>query len=157
GHGMEYGGKNFLIPTDARLASDRDIEWEVVPLDLVITAAQPSNLQIIILDACRDNPMASNMTISGDARSVGQGMKRTMTRGFASIEPQGNTLIAYAAKHGSVAYDGDTGNSPYTMALIEHLTSPGVDVRIMFGMVRDNVISRTKGLQEPFVYGSIGG
>lgn len=157
GHGMEFGGKNFLIPTDARLAADQDIEWEVVPLDLVLTAAQPAKVRIVILDACRNNPLAAQMAVSQSSRSVETGSLRTVSQGLAEVDERDNTLIAYAAKHGSVAYDGIEEDSPYTLALIDHMGTPGVDVRIMFGMVRDNVMRRTRGKQVPYVYGAIGG
>jgi branched-chain amino acid transport system substrate-binding protein len=167
GHGMEFGGKTFLVPTDARLASEQDLEWEIIPLDLVLTAIEPSHFQLVILDACRDNPLAAHMVIGRGAaptageRSTGSGAKggtRSIGPGLAEVQPQGNnTLIAYAAKHGSYALDGDGDNSPYTQALLDHIEEPGVEIRILFGMVRDNVMRRTNGRQEPFVYGSVGG
>lgn len=164
GHGMEFGGKTYLVPTDARLHADVDIEWEVVPLDLVLTAAEPSKMQLVILDACRDNPLAAKMNV---IRSASRGLRSGAAQnalqpaaslGLAVVEPRGaNTLIAYAAKHGSVAYDGDASNSPYTLAILDHIEEPGVELRLLFGKVRDNVVRRTGGKQEPFVYGSIGG
>jgi branched-chain amino acid transport system substrate-binding protein len=166
GHGMEFGGKTFLIPTDARLAMEQDLEWEIIPLDLVLTVVEPSQFQLVILDACRDNPLAAHMVIGRSAaptsggRSTGSGAKggtRSVGPGLAEVQPQGNTLIAYAAKHGSYALDGDGENSPFTQALLDHIEEPGVEVRILFGMVRDNVVRRTHGRQEPFVYGSVGG
>jgi branched-chain amino acid transport system substrate-binding protein len=167
GHGMEFGGKTFLIPIDARLTSEQDLEWEIVPLDLVLTAVEPSQFQLVILDACRDNPLAARMVIGRSAapiaggRATGSGAKggtRGVGHGLAEVQPQGNnTLIAYAAKHGSFALDGDGENSPYTQALLDHIEEPGIEIRILFGMVRDNVMRRTNGRQEPFVYGSLGG
>ena len=90
-------------------------------------------------------------------------MKRTVAsraigRGLAKIEPTSpNTLIAYSAKAGSTALDGDGKNSPFTIALSKHLTTPGLDVRRAFGFVRDDVLKTTGNRQEPFVYGSLGG
>jgi uncharacterized caspase-like protein len=99
-------------------------------------------------------PSAGGTTKSSDAK----GRKRSVGPGLADVQPQGNnTLIAYAAKHGSYALDGDGENSPYTQAILDHMEEPGVEIRILFGMVRDNVMRRTKGQQEPFVYGSVGG
>jgi hypothetical protein len=90
-------------------------------------------------------------------------MKRTMTgrsigRGLASVEPTtSNTLIAFAAKGGSTADDGGGSHSPFTTALLNNIATPGLDLRIAFGRVRDQVLQSTSGKQEPFVYGSLGG
>src|SRR5258708_10523609 len=90
-------------------------------------------------------------------------MKRTVAsraigQGLAKVEPTSpNTLIAYSAKAGSTALDGDAKNSPFTLALARHLTTPGLDVRRAFGFVRDDVLKTTGNRQEPFGYGSGGG
>jgi hypothetical protein len=90
-------------------------------------------------------------------------MKRTVAsraigQGLAKVKPASpNTLIAYAAKAGSTASDGDSKNSPFTAALVKHITAPGLDVRKAFGFVRDDVLKNTSNRQEPFVYGSLGG
>ena len=107
GHGIEVDKRNFLIPVDARLLSDADVEFEAVSLDLVLRAVEgASNFRLIVLDACRDNPFAVAMRRAGGTRSIG--------RGLASVEPPGETLVAYAAKEGTVAADGEGRNSPYT-------------------------------------------
>src|SRR6202008_1913463 len=107
-------------------------------------------LRLVILDACRDNPFAKTMKHSMASRSIG--------RGLARVEPTStNTLIAYSAKAGSTAQDGDGRNRPFTTALSQHLTTPGLDVRKAFGFVRDDVLKSTGNRQEPFVYGSLGG
>ena len=148
GHGIEVDKRNFLIPVDARLLSDADVEFETVPLDLLSRAVERAKgLRLIILDACRDNPFAVAMQRSGATRSIG--------RGLASVEPSGETLVAYAAKEGTVAADGDGRNSPYTTALLAHLEEPGLEVGLMFRKVRDAVLASTGGRQEPFVYGSL--
>src|SRR5262249_37364334 len=83
---------------------------------------------------------------------------RAIGQGLAKIEPTSpNLLIAYSAKAGSTAADGDGNNSPFTIALSHHLTTPGLDVRRAFGYVRDDVLKTTNNRQEPFVYGSLGG
>jgi hypothetical protein len=90
-------------------------------------------------------------------------MKRTVAsralgRGLAGVEPgKPNTLIAFAAKGGSTADDGVGQNSPFTTALLKHLTTPGLDLRQAFGLIRDDVMKATDNKQEPFVYGSLGG
>jgi uncharacterized caspase-like protein len=151
GHGMEVDGTNYLIPVDARLERDTDVYDEAFSLDRILVAVEPAKqLRLVILDACRDNPFARNMKHSMASRSIG--------RGLARVEPTNtNTLIAYSAKAGSTAQDGDGKNSPFTTALSQHLTTPGLDVRKAFGFVRDDVLKSTGNRQEPFVYGSLGG
>ena len=148
GHGIEVDQRNFLVPVDARLSSDQDVEFETVPLELVMrSVARASGLRLVILDACRDNPFAVSMQRAGATRSVG--------RGLARAEPAGETLVAYAAKGGTVASDGDGRNSPYSRALLAHLEEPGLEVGLLFRKVRDAVLAATGGRQEPFVYGSL--
>ncbi len=150
GHGIEIDGTNYLIPVDAKLARDFDVEDEALALDRVVRAIEPARqLRLVILDACRDNPFAKTMKRAVGTRSLG--------RGLAKVEPTADTLIAYSAKAGSVALDGDTRNSPFTTALVKHLPTPGLDIRIAFGRVRDDVLETTKRQQEPFIYGSLGG
>jgi hypothetical protein len=151
GHGMEVDGTNYLIPVDAKLERDTDVYDEALSLDRVLVAVEPAKqLRLVILDACRDNPFAKTMKRTVAARSIG--------RGLAKVEPSSpNTLIAYSAKAGSTALDGDAKNSPFTLALAKHLTTPGLDVRKAFGFVRDEVLKTTGNRQEPFVYGSLGG
>ena len=148
GHGIEVDKRNFLIPVDARLLSDADVEFEAVPLNLLSRSVERAKgLRLIILDACRDNPFAVAIQRSGATRSIG--------RGLARVEPSGETLVAYAAKEGTVAADGEGRNSPYTTALLAHLEEPGLEVGLMFRKVRDAVLASTGGRQEPFVYGSL--
>ncbi len=151
GHGIEVDGTNYLVPADAKLARDFDIEDEALSLDRLLKAIEPAKrLRLVMLDACRDNPFAKTMKRTVASRSVG--------RGLAKIEPVvSDTLIAFAARAGSVALDGDSSNSPFTTALLEHIATPGVDLRIAFGRVRDSVLSSTGRKQEPYVYGSLGG
>ena len=114
-------------------------------------AVEPAKqLRLVILDACRDNPFAKTMKRTLASRAVG--------RGLAKVEPTSpNTMIAFAAKAGSTASDGDGKNSPFAAALIEHLPKPGLDLRRAFGFVRDDVLKNTGNKQEPYVYGSLGG
>jgi hypothetical protein len=151
GHGIEVGGQNYLVPTDAELSHADLVEFESMPLSTVMAALSRANrLKLIILDACRDNPFAARMTREGATRSVG--------RGLARVEPDGgDTLVAYAAREGTVAIDGDGTNSPYATALARHLSEPGLDIRFLFGRVRDDVLTMTKRQQEPTYYGSLGG
>ncbi|MCS3730387.1 caspase family protein [Bradyrhizobium betae] len=151
GHGIEVEGSNYLIPVDAKLERDTDVYDEALSLDRVLVAVEPAKqLRLVILDACRDNPFGKTMRRTIASRGIG--------RGLAQVEPTSpNTLIAYSAKAGFTAQDGDGANSPFTVALSKHLTTPGLDVRRAFGFVRDEVLKSTGNKQEPFVYGSLGG
>ena len=151
GHGIEVNGTNYLIPVDATLERDIDVEDEAVPLDRVTQILdQAKRLRLVILDACRDNPFVRSMRRTTASRSIGRGLARVDI--LAS-----DTLIAFAAKAGSTASDGEGANSPYTGALVKHLTTPGLDLRLALGRVRDEVLKTTANRQEPFVYGSLGG
>ncbi len=153
GHGLEIGGSNYLIPIDAKLASDRDAEDEAITLERLSTSADgASKLRVIILDACRDNPFTGLM------RSNRKTNARAVSSGLGKMEPSSmDTLIAYAAKAGSTAEDGDGQHSPFTNAILKNLTVPGLDIRLAFGRIRDEVMRATGSRQEPFVYGSLGG
>src|SRR5438876_7781404 len=151
GHGIEVDGGNYLIPVDAKLERDTDVYDEALSLERVLIAIEPAKkLRLVILDACRDNPFAKTMKRTVASRAIGQGL--------AKVEPANpNVLIAYSAKAGSTAADGDGKNSPFTIALANHIATPGLDVRRAFGFVRDEVLKTTGNRQEPFVYGSLGG
>jgi tetratricopeptide (TPR) repeat protein len=150
GHGIEVGGVNYLIPVDAALKIDKDVQDEAVPLDRVLSAIESAKrLRLVILDACRDNPFVTSMKRSIASRSIG--------RGLAQIEPDGGVLVAYAAKHGQVALDGDGANSPFVAALVKRLETPGLDISLLFRQVRDDVLAATRRQQEPYVYGSLPG
>ena len=151
GHGIEVDGTNYLIPVDAALERDTDAYDEAIALDRILQAIEPAKqLRLVILDACRDNPFAKSMKRTLAARSLG--------RGLAGVEPsKPNTLIAFAAKGGSTASDGDSKNSPFTTALLKYLAKPGLELGKAFRLVRDDVMNATANKQEPFVYGSLGG
>ena len=151
GHGLEFEGNNYLVPIDAKLEWDVDIEDETTSLDRVLKMIEPAKrLRLVILDACRDNPFVASMKRSVATRAV--------SRGLAKVEPvTSDTLIAFAAKAGSTADDGSGTHSPFTTALLKHLAVPGLDLRFAFGRVRDDVLKTTRNKQEPFVYGSLGG
>src|SRR3979409_1374588 len=151
GHGIELDGTNYLIPVDATLETDADVLDETLSLERVLFAVEPAKqLRLVILDACRDNPFSKTMKRTIASRAIG--------RGLAKVEPSSpNTMIAFAAKAGSTASDGDSKNSPFAKALVDHLTKPGLDLRKAFGFVRDDVLKATGKTQEPFIYGSLGG
>ena len=151
GHGLEVDGTNYLVPVDAVLERDTDAYDEAIALDRILQAIEPARqLRLVILDACRDNPFAKTMKRTVASRALG--------RGLAGVEPsRPNTLIAFAAKGGSTASDGDSKNSPFTMALLKYLARPGLELGKAFRLVRDDVMNATGNRQEPFVYGSLGG
>jgi hypothetical protein len=150
GHGLEFGGVNYLVPTDANLTTDSDVSFEAVPLDLVLNAVSGARrLKMVLLDACRDNPFLPSMKMTSGSRSI--------QRGLARIEPAGDTLVAYAAKAGSTAADGAAGDSPFSLALAHNLVKPGLEIRLLMGVVRDEVVEETGHKQEPAIYGSLGG
>ena len=151
GHGFEMNGTNYLVPIDAKLERDFDVEDETVPLDRFLDAVDPARrLRLLILDACRDNPFVKKIRRTVATRAIGQGLAKIDVTST-------DTLIAFAAKAGSVATEGEGPHSPFTAALLKHLPTPGLDVRILFGRVRDDVFTSTARRQEPFVYGSLGG
>ena len=149
GHGIEVGGVNYIIPVDATLEQQSHVEDETVPLTRVLgKVAGAGKMQLVILDACRNNPFVPKMRSAGrQVRSIG--------RGLASIEPESGVLIAYAARDGTTALDGDSANSPYAEALVKYLSEPGLEISLLFRKVRDDVFNKTGRQQEPYTYGSL--
>ena len=141
GHGIASDGRNYLVPVDAQLSSDADVEFEAVPLALVERAmARAPGARLIILDASRENPFAA-----------------ALDAGLAAVEPSAGTLMTYAAEAGTVSIEGAGRNSPYTEALLNHLEKPGLELERMFASVREAVRTATDTSQEPAVYGSLAG
>jgi tetratricopeptide (TPR) repeat protein len=163
GHGMEVGGVNYLVPTDAKLAVDRDIQFEAVPLDQVLAAVDTAKkLKLVVLDACRDNPFSPRKTETPatDAATPTGGAKigsRSIGRGLAEVKATGGTLVVFAAKNGQVALDGEGDNSPFAVAMLQRVATPGVEINKLFRLVRDDVMEATAGRQEPYTYGSLPG
>jgi hypothetical protein len=152
GHGIEIADENYLIPIDARLASDTDAGDEAVSLkSAMLRAANATKLGMVILDSCRNNPFKRTMARSIRTRSgVEQGLK--------GVEPPGSVLVAYAAKEGTLADEGvGSRNSPFTAALLRHLETPGLEINFVFRRTRDAVVAATNRRQEPHVYGSLSG
>ena len=152
GHGMEIGGLNYLIPVDFKPTTDRAVPLEATSLEMAQQAVGGARrLGLVILDACRDNPFASALRVTGGGR-------RSMSRGLAPpTEPSGNTMIVFAARDGTSAQDGAGEHGPFAAALIRRLPQPGVEVDKLFRQVRDDVLRATNNEQQPWVYGSIGG
>src|SRR5688572_31303832 len=114
--GLQVGGQNYLLPTDARLSSEGDVDFEAVPLHLVLRQMErEAKTSLVLLDACRDNPLARNLARNMGTRSsqIGQGL--------AEVKTGVGTLIGFSTQPGNVAQDGAGRNSPYAGALIKHL------------------------------------
>ncbi len=150
GHGIEMNGVPYLIPVDATLLRDTYVADEAVSLERVLSRVETARkLKLVILDACRNNPFAARMVRTA-------GLHRDIGRGLAPLEPEGGVLVAYSAKHGTMAQDGSGANSPFASALSAYLEEPGLEINFLFRKVRDKVMAQTGGTQEPFLYGSLG-
>ncbi|RWE57121.1 MAG: hypothetical protein E5W09_14095 [Mesorhizobium sp.] len=158
GHGMQVDGKNFLIPVDAELTSPAYLKTRTVQIDEFMAAlpAEPA-IGVIILDACRDNPLARTL-----AASMPKSRSASFGTGLAPIEAKsdglgtGGILIAYATDPGAIAFDGNGVNSPYSAALARHLTEPGVEIQSALTRVRGQVTETTQGRQRPWHNASLG-
>lgn len=145
GHGVQVKGRNYLIPIDARIGDELDLDTQTVSLDklLELLDGVAPRVKIVILDSCRDNPLARTLV-----RGAG-------SRGLARIDLDASsakgTLIAFSTSPGSVAQDGSGRNSPFTEALLAHVETPDLDIRQMFGEVRADVDRSTQGAQTPWV------
>jgi hypothetical protein len=147
GHGVEVEGHNYLLPVDAQISRLSHVGDEALPLERVLAKVAPAKrLRMVILDACRNNPFSALLK-DDESRSLGGGL--------SPIEPRGGVLVAYAARHGTVARDGAGDNSPFAEALARNIGEPGLEISLLFRKVRDEVVTTTRGEQEPFTYGSL--
>ncbi len=147
GHGLQVDGRNYLLPVDAKLEAASDLAFATIGLDNMLESLDgTSRTNIIILDACRNNPFAQTLASrSGAARSV------TVLSGLAGYSNLGTgTLIAFSTAPGAVALDGTGSNSPFTKALARHVRTPGLEVRQMLTRVRADVAAETRGKQIPW-------
>jgi hypothetical protein len=147
GHGIQYRGSNFLIPAQADIQGPEDLPYSAINLDMIYEKMEAAGARtnIIILDACRNNPF--------------QGSERAMERGLAivgNVHPP-RSLIIYATAPGRTALDGDGRNSVFTEALLKHLGEPALDAELMVRKVRDEVIAKTHGTQVPWHNSSLSG
>ena len=154
GHGLQMQGTNYFLPVDATVQRERDLAYDAISLDMILREAEAArDLRIVILDACRDNPFAARIARAGGATRALQ-----ITEGLAQAGNVGrDTLVAYATAANALADDGSDRHSPYTTALLKHLETPGLEINLLFGRVRDSVFEATAGRQTPFTYGSLGG
>jgi len=169
GHGLEVNGTNYLVPVDAKIASDRDVQFAAVPLDQVMASVDGAKkLKLVLLDACRNNPFVPQMrhtlpadeAIASTSTSTTTGAAvptRSIGLGLAEIKVTGATLVVYAAKHGQTALDGEGNDSPFAVAVVQRIATPNVEINKLFRLVRDDVMEATAGRQEPYTYGSLPG
>lgn len=145
GHGVEAGGANWLVPVDANIGTFADVQGAAVPFETVVRSLAGAKVKIVALDACRDNPFAARL----------QSAAGTINRGLAEVEVDGYVVI-YAAAAGQTAQDGSV-NSPFALTLARWLREPTIDLRLLAGKIRDDVIAITAGAQRPFVSASLSG
>jgi len=150
GHGMQIGGQNYLVPTDARLAAEGDVDFESLPLSLILRRMErEARTALVLLDACRDNPLARNLARSMGTRSTSVG------KGLAEVRTGVGTLIAFSTQPGNVALDGGARNSPYTAALLRQIEVAGRDMLSSLAAVRGEVVAATSGMQVPWEHTSL--
>ena len=151
GHGIEMDGVNYLVPVDARLERDTEVRYETVTLNDLLTSTLGASLRVVILDACRNNPLARSMQRTRATRGL------AISGSFGKLDESllaDETLVAYAAAAGTTAADGRGRNSPYTSALLSHLERP-LEILTLFRRVRAEVLDSTNGRQRPHEYQSL--
>jgi uncharacterized caspase-like protein len=150
GHGLQVGGQNYLVPVDAKLSTAAALDFEMVRLDLVHrTMERESGTNIIILDACRDNPLSRNLARALGTRSAMVG------KGLAAVESGEGTLISFSTQPGNVALDGTGRNSPFAAALVKHIPTPGEDLPSILINVRNDVMAATERRQVPWEHSAL--
>ncbi len=140
GHGLQVRGQNYLVPVNANPSTEADLDFQMVDASLVLRQMESAGtkLNLVILDACRNNPFG------------GRGLRSTDS-GLAQMRAPEGTLISFATQPGNVALDGSDGNSPYTKALAQAMLKPGLDVFRTFNEVGLAVARATGGAQQPWV------
>ena len=157
GHGVQIGGRNYLIPVDAKLESGRDVTETMIDMDTILAALDdPVRTNILIFDACRNNPLEPQVASNAPARAVaaGPGLAAPASLG-SGVTLGAGTLIAFATAPGQVALDGEGANSPFSAALSRHINTPGLDVQQMLTRVRAEVVAVTQKKQVPWSNSSL--
>lgn len=160
GHGIEVQGENFLVPVDAKVGSNRDVQAQSVSLKQFLASVDRARkMRIVILDACRNNPFGDGLEPVAQAEepATDEATRSSAGGGMAAPSPDRGTLVAFAARDGAVAFDGNGGNSPFATALADRMKQPGLEISLMFRQVRDMVLKETGNFQEPHTYGSLPG
>jgi uncharacterized caspase-like protein len=154
GHGMQVGGRNYLIPVDAKLQSERELDFDAVSLDFILKQMElgrADKTNIVFLDACRDNPFSGNLARSMGTRSTSIG------KGLAQAETGVGTFIAYSTQPGNVAVDGAGRNSPFTAALSKYIKESNHNLTSVMIDVRKDVLAATGGKQVPWDHSALTG
>lgn len=152
GHGVQYRGTNYLMPVDARLEDEFSINYELIRVDDVLFSLERvKGVKLLVLDACRNNPLLEALVRPGATRDV------AATRGLARMDAARGMLVAYSTQVNQVAVDGSGRNSPFTSALLHHIEEPGVEAAIMFRRVAADVDRATGGRQLPELWVSLRG
>ena len=158
GHGVQIDGKNYLLPVDARIENGADITADMTDLDTILSGLDDQvRTNIVILDACRDNPTAAAVTrVAGNSRSVAVRSGLAAPSGLGKGATLGaGTLLAFATAPGQVALDGTGENSPFSNALARHIATPGLEVQQMLTRVRAEVVAATGSKQVPWSNSSL--
>ena len=160
GHGLQLNSKNFLVPVGFDPKGDVFLGDQLIGLESILkemTSRTPVNL--VFLDACRDNPFTTVLNDRmGTGRSVAIDQQRgvlVVGTGLAEVKGSTGTLIAYATQPGNVAMDGVGENSPFTLGLLDHIETPGLEVRDLLIRVRGSVVKETNGAQIPWDHSSL--
>ena len=150
GHGLQIGGENYLFPVDAVVDSEADAKARLIPLNaLLADLSRATRTRLVILDACRNNPFGEKLAQSEATRSAG------LSRGLARVYAGVGSFIAYSTQPGNVALDGRGRNSPFTEALLRHMTAPSADVHAVMRRVRADVQQQTAEQQVPWENSSL--
>lgn len=158
GHGVQIDGKNYLLPVDARIENGANLTADMTDLDTILAGLDDQvRTNIVILDACRDNPTANAVTsIAGNTRSVAVRSGLAAPAGLAKGATLGaGTLLAFATAPGQVALDGDGENSPFSAALSRHISTPGLEIQQVLTRVRAEVVAATRSKQVPWSNSSL--
>jgi hypothetical protein len=146
GHGLQYHGENYLMPVDAALRDDVSLRYEMVDGRDIISALQESTgVKILILDACRDNPLAKRLARSVIAATRGG----AWAEGLAKPGRISGMVVVYATQADEVAHDGEGRNSPFAAAFLKALKIPGLEIGALFRRVEAQVEAETDGQQSP--------
>ena len=152
GHAIQYQGRNYLLPVDADLEDEVSLRFQTTSLDDVRAAVdRASGVKIMILDACRNNPIVDTLK----RRMMGMNRGLDLTRGLARIDRAEGIIVAYATAADEVAADGQGRNSPFSAALIKRLQEPGLEIAKMFRRIAADVVETTHGHQRPEIYVSL--
>jgi uncharacterized caspase-like protein len=157
GHGVQIDGRNYLIPVDARLVPGHKITESMIDMDTILSGLNDQvRTNILIFDACRNNPLEQQVASGEPGRAVqaGSGLAAPGTLGTGATGGAG-TLIAFATAPGQVALDGEGANSPFSAALSRHIGTPGLEVQQMLTRVRAEVVAVTKNKQVPWSNSSL--